>query len=53
MRNEAYIKLADSYFDAVAPLLNLKREPVADNSGTSSEKPEKKKGKLLGIFPKP
>ena len=51
MRNEAYIKLADSYFDAVAPLLNLKRETAAQNSGSSSEKPEKKKGKLLGIFP--
>jgi peptidyl-prolyl cis-trans isomerase SurA len=53
MRNEAYIKLSESYFDAVAPLLNLKREDTAENSSTSSQKPEKKKGKLLGIFPKP
>jgi peptidyl-prolyl cis-trans isomerase SurA len=53
LRNEAYIKVSDNYFDAVAPLLNLQREKTAENSGTSSEKPEKKKGKLLGIFPKP
>ncbi|HEV7475196.1 MAG TPA: peptidyl-prolyl cis-trans isomerase [Pyrinomonadaceae bacterium] len=53
LRNEAYIKVSDSYFDSVAPLLNLQREKTAENSGASSEKPEKKKGKFLGIIPKP
>jgi peptidyl-prolyl cis-trans isomerase SurA len=53
LRNEAYIKLSENYFAAVAPLLNLAPEKTAENSGTSTAKPEKKKGKLLGIFPKP
>lgn len=53
LRNESYIKVSDTYFDQVAPLLNLTREKTAENTGTSSEKPEKKKGKILGIFPKP
>jgi parvulin-like peptidyl-prolyl isomerase len=53
LRNEAYIKVSDTYFDSVAPLLNLQREKTADNSGASSEKPEKKKGKILGIIPRP
>ena len=53
LRNEAYIKVSENYFAAVAPLLNLAPEKTAENSGTSTAKPEKKKGKLLGIFPKP
>jgi parvulin-like peptidyl-prolyl isomerase len=55
LRNEAYIKISDSYRAAVAPLLKLAPEKTAENSGSSTagEKPEKKKGKLLGIFPKP
>jgi len=52
LRNEAYIKVADNYFAAVAPLLNLKPEKTAENTG--GQKPaEKKKGKILGIIPKP
>lgn len=53
LRNESYIKLADSYFDEVAPLLKLQREKTAENRAASEEKPEKKKGKILGIIPKP
>jgi len=54
LRNEAYIKISDSYRAAVAPLLKLAPEKTADNSGASTAKPaEKKKGKFLGIFPKP
>jgi peptidyl-prolyl cis-trans isomerase SurA len=55
LRNEAYIKISDNYRAGVAPLLKLAPEKTAENSGTttSGEKPQKKKGKLLGIFPKP
>lgn len=56
LRNESYIKISDSYRAAVAPLLKLAPEKTADNSSapTAGEKPaEKKKGKFLGIFPKP
>ena len=54
LRNEAYIKISDSYRAAVAPLLKLAPEKTAENTGSSTtEKPEKKKGKFLGIFPKP
>ncbi len=56
LRNEAYIKISDSYRAAVAPILKLAPEKTAENSGvqTGGEKPAaKKKGKLLGIFPKP
>jgi peptidyl-prolyl cis-trans isomerase SurA len=55
LRNEAYIKISDNYRAAVAPLLKLAPEKTAENSdsSTAGEKPEKKKGKLLGIFPKP
>lgn len=55
LRNEAYIKISDNYRAAVAPILKLAPEKTAENSGTSTSgtKPEKKKGKLLGIFPKP
>jgi peptidyl-prolyl cis-trans isomerase SurA len=57
LRNEAYIKISDNYRASVAPLLKLAPEKTADNSSVPSggEKPDekKKKGKLLGIFPKP
>ena len=54
LRNEAYIKISDSYRPAVAPILKLAPEKTADNSGTEGTKaPAKKKGKLLGIFPRP
>jgi peptidyl-prolyl cis-trans isomerase SurA len=54
LRNEAYIKISENYRAGVAPLLKLAPEKTADNSDTSTTKPvEKKKGKLLGIFPRP
>ncbi|MEP6743722.1 MAG: peptidyl-prolyl cis-trans isomerase [bacterium] len=58
LRNEAYIRVSESYRLAVAPLLKLSPEKMADNadvqqSSGPSKPAEKKKGKLLGIFPKP
>ncbi|HEV7682828.1 MAG TPA: peptidyl-prolyl cis-trans isomerase [Pyrinomonadaceae bacterium] len=53
LRNDAYIKLSENYRASVAPLLKLPPEPIAENGDSSTTKPEKKKGKLLGIFPKP
>lgn len=56
LRNESYIKISDSYRATVAPILKLAPEKTAENSDapTAGVKPaEKKKGKLLGIFPKP
>ena len=54
LRNEAYIKISDNYRAAVAPILKLAPEKTAENTGSSTTaKPEKKKGKFLGIFPKP
>lgn len=54
LRDDSYIKISETYRAAVAPILKLKPEKTADNSATQSgQKEEKKKGKLLGIFPKP
>ncbi len=57
LRNEAYIKISENYRQTVAPLLKLDPAKMADSAdvqtGSSSKPPEKKKGKLLGIFPKP
>ena len=54
LRNEAYIKISENYRPGVAAILKLAPEKTADNSTSSTGvKPEKKKGKLLGIFPKP
>jgi len=54
LRNESYIKISENYRAAVAPILKLAAEKTAENgTSTTGEKPEKKKGKLLGIFPKP
>jgi peptidyl-prolyl cis-trans isomerase SurA len=54
LRDDAYIKLSANYRDTVGPLLKLAPEKTADNSSTQTAKPEeKKKGKLLGIFPRP
>ena len=56
LRDEAYIKISDSYAAAVYPILKITPEKTADNSIPSGgELPgeKKKKGKLLGIFPKP
>ena len=54
LRNDAYIKVSDSYRAAVLPLLKIKEEVIAE-SGLNDPKPEekKKKGRFLGIFPKP
>jgi peptidyl-prolyl cis-trans isomerase SurA len=55
LRDDSYIKISDSYRAAVAPILKLKPEKTSDNSTiqTTDQKEDKKKGKLLGIFPKP
>jgi peptidyl-prolyl cis-trans isomerase SurA len=57
LRNEAYIKISENYRQTVAPLLKLDPAKMADNAdvqtGSSAKPPEKKKGKLLGIFPRP
>jgi peptidyl-prolyl cis-trans isomerase SurA len=53
LRNDAYIKISGDYRAAVAPLLNLPPEKTADNTSVGRKPEEKKKGKLLGIFPKP
>ena len=54
LRNEAYIKISDNYKAAVLPLLKIKEEVIAEG-GLNDPKPEekKKKGRFLGIFPKP
>ena len=57
LRNEAYIKISENYRASVAPLLKLDPAKMADNAdvqtGSTAKPAEKKKGKLLGIFPKP
>lgn len=54
LQEDSYIKVSEGYRASVAPLVKLTPESTATNSDSSSEKPaEKKKGKLLGIFPKP
>lgn len=53
IRDESYIKISDNYRGAVAPLLKLAPEKTAENSDSSVKPAEKKKGKLLGIIPKP
>jgi len=53
LRNEAYIKVAESYRATVLPLLKIKEEVIAEG-GLSEPKPEKKKkGRFLGIIPRP
>lgn len=49
LRNEAYVKVAANYQDSVLPLLKIVPPPAA----TKRDQPEKKKGKILGIIPKP
>ena len=55
LRDEAYIKIAESYAGAVYPILKITPEKTAENGIPSGGEPsaKKKKGKLLGIFPKP
>ena len=52
IRDDSYIKVSANYREAVAPLLKLPPEKTAENNSTPA-KPEKKKGKFLGIIPKP
>jgi peptidyl-prolyl cis-trans isomerase SurA len=49
LRNEAYVNVAKNYQDAVLPLLKIVPPPAA----TKRDQPDKKRGKILGIIPKP
>lgn len=51
LRNDAYIKVSDNYRATVLPLLKIKEEVIAESGPKPEEK--KKKGKFLGIFPRP
>ena len=54
LRDDAFIKVAKDYSESVLPLLKVKQDFLVERSGDgSTSKPEKKKGKILGIFPKP
>jgi peptidyl-prolyl cis-trans isomerase SurA len=54
LRDDAYIKIAKDYSDQILPALKLKQDTIVEKTGDDSEKkPEKKKGKFLGIIPKP
>ncbi len=54
LRDEAFIKVAKDYRESVQPLLKVKQDFLVERTGDgSTPKPEKKKGKLFGIFPKP
>ena len=48
LRNDAYVKIAETYREAVEPLLK-----IVPPAAATKRPPQKKKGKLLGIFPKP
>jgi peptidyl-prolyl cis-trans isomerase SurA len=54
LRDDAFIKVAKDYNESVQPLLKVKQDFLVERSGDgSTSKPEKKKGKILGIFPRP
>jgi peptidyl-prolyl cis-trans isomerase SurA len=54
LRDDAFIKVAKDYSESVQPLLKVKQSFLVERAGDgSTSKPEKKKGKFLGIFPKP
>ena len=54
LRDDAFIKVAKDYSESVQPLLKVKQNFLVERTGDgSTSKPEKKKGKFLGIFPKP
>lgn len=54
LRDDAFIKIAKDYNESVQPLLKVKQDFLVERSGDgSTRKPEKKKGKILGIFPRP
>jgi peptidyl-prolyl cis-trans isomerase SurA len=48
LRNDGYVKIAESYRPDVEPLLK-----IVPPAAATKRAPEKKKGKLLGIIPKP
>jgi peptidyl-prolyl cis-trans isomerase SurA len=48
LRNDGYVKIAESYRAEVEPLLK-----IVPPAAATKRAPEKKKGKLLGIIPKP
>ena len=48
LRNDGYVKIAESYRAEVEPLLK-----IVPPAAVTKRAPEKKKGKLLGIIPKP
>lgn len=53
LQEESYIKVAEGYRASVAPLIKLTPEVTASNDDSSQKPAEKKKGKFLGIIPKP
>ena len=53
LRDDAFIKVAKDYRESVLPLLKVKQDFLVERNGDGSRKPEKKKGKILGIFPRP
>ena len=54
LRDDAFIKVAKDYNESVQPLLKVKQDFLVERNGDgSTSKPEKKKGKILGIFPRP
>jgi len=53
LREDAYIKVSKDYSDSVLPLLKIKQDFIVEKTGDDKKPPEKKKGRLLGIFPKP
>lgn len=55
LRDESYIKISDGYAAAVYPILKVTPEKTAASIPSGGEQPgeKKKKGKLLGIFPRP
>ncbi|MDX6289541.1 MAG: peptidyl-prolyl cis-trans isomerase SurA [Blastocatellia bacterium] len=48
LRNDGYVKIAESYRAEVEPLLK-----IVPPAAVTKKAPEKKKGKILGIIPKP
>ena len=48
LRNDGYVNIAESYREAVEPLLK-----IVPPAAATKRPPEKKKGRLLGILPKP
>jgi len=53
LRDDAYIKVAKDYSDSVLPLLKIKQDLIVEKTGDDKKPTEKKKGKILGILPRP